>query len=176
MDKNNRNTIEGVIQEILLDYGSMCIGQVEVSDCDSQYVEAHKKLMELCEELHPSIKIKYGMFRKRLAELINELNLESLSNTQDFVLAEHLTDCLASFNESLTERDELLGIDHDNYSTVESNSSEGEVEIDLVPKFEFTKIEEYYGKPVEDLAEAVILSMIEHYNNNIVSNINLKSL
>lgn len=176
MDENSRNTIEGIIQEILLDYGSLCVGQVEVSDDDRQYIEAHKKLMELCEELHPSISIKYGVFRKRLGELINELSLESLSNTQDFVLAEHLTDCLASFNESLKERDELLGVTHDNYDTVESASSQEEVEIDLVPKFEFTKIEEYYGRPVEDLAEAVILSMIEHYNNNIVSNVNLNSL
>lgn len=40
----------------------------------------------------------YSDFRKDLAKLINRHSMEGASNTPDFILAEYLTNCLASFD------------------------------------------------------------------------------
>ena len=43
-------------------------------------------------------------FRKELENLINRNSKENGSNTPDFILAEYLTDCLASFDKAVTAR------------------------------------------------------------------------
>ena len=47
---------------------------------------------------------RYVEFSYKLTQLINESGLEDLSNTPDYILAEHLVTCLKAFNESLTKR------------------------------------------------------------------------
>jgi hypothetical protein len=45
-------------------------------------------------------------FEKDLEDLINKYNRESGSNTPDFILANYLIGCLATFNMAVTRRDE----------------------------------------------------------------------
>lgn len=45
-------------------------------------------------------------FRKELENLINCRNLESESDTPDFILAEYLTDCLEIFDKAVSRRTE----------------------------------------------------------------------
>mgnify|MGYP001160518195 CR=1 FL=1 len=44
-------------------------------------------------------------FQKKLEQLINEHNMESESNTADFLLAQFLVDCLAAFVKTTNNRD-----------------------------------------------------------------------
>lgn len=46
-------------------------------------------------------------FERRLAELINQFSLENDSNTQDFILAKYMQDCLNAFNHATTWRERL---------------------------------------------------------------------
>ena len=43
-------------------------------------------------------------FKKRLTSLINEENIENLSNTPDYILAEYLVRCLQNWNETTISR------------------------------------------------------------------------
>ena len=43
-------------------------------------------------------------FKKELEELINKNSMENESNTPDFILAEYLTECLLTFNETQKKR------------------------------------------------------------------------
>lgn len=45
-------------------------------------------------------------FRLELAALLNRHNMENGSNTPDFILAEYLTDCLATFDRTMAKRDD----------------------------------------------------------------------
>lgn len=44
-------------------------------------------------------------FRKELEHLINRHSMENGSNTTDFILADFLLGCLASFDQAVIERD-----------------------------------------------------------------------
>lgn len=46
-------------------------------------------------------------FKKELTSLINKYNLESISNTPTFILAEYLMRCLESFNLITNARNDL---------------------------------------------------------------------
>lgn len=46
----------------------------------------------------------YLEFRKELEGLISRYNMESGSNTQDFILANFLCGCLVAFDNALTEK------------------------------------------------------------------------
>lgn len=46
-------------------------------------------------------------FQNELSALINRNSLENVSNTQDFVLAEYLVDCLEAFDKALNKRNSL---------------------------------------------------------------------
>lgn len=48
-------------------------------------------------------------FRKELETLINSNSMENGSDTPDFILAEYLTDCLATFDKTITEREKWYG-------------------------------------------------------------------
>lgn len=52
---------------------------------------------------------KIEIFQRKLAALINELSLENLSNTPDFILAEHLTDCLYQHARIINKRENWYG-------------------------------------------------------------------
>ena len=53
-------------------------------------------------------------FEDELISLINKYSLENLSETQDFILAKYMIDCLKAYNEALTNRDRWeLGLDLD---------------------------------------------------------------
>jgi len=47
-------------------------------------------------------------FQSQLAALINEFSKDSECNTQDFVLAMYLDDCLRSFGRATARREQLL--------------------------------------------------------------------
>lgn len=49
-------------------------------------------------------------FRDEIRAAINRNNMEAFSNTPDFVLAEYLTDCLATFDRAVKKRDAWYGI------------------------------------------------------------------
>ncbi len=60
----------------------------------------------------PSIDIKtssFEQFQKALENLINEHNMESGSNTPDFILAEYLVNCLKAFNVTSRDREKWYG-------------------------------------------------------------------
>jgi hypothetical protein len=48
-------------------------------------------------------------FRKDLEHLINRYNMERLSDTPDFILADYLLDCLVVFDRIVKKRDEWYG-------------------------------------------------------------------
>lgn len=48
-------------------------------------------------------------FRKALEHAINCNSMENGSNTPDFILAQHLADCLAAFNKASTHREAWYG-------------------------------------------------------------------
>ena len=50
-------------------------------------------------------------FRKELEALINRYNMESNSNTPDFILAEYLNTCLTAFDEAVNKRNKWYGQD-----------------------------------------------------------------
>lgn len=50
-----------------------------------------------------------GLFRTKLAELINEHSLENESDTPDFILAEYLTICLETFGHTVNQREQWYG-------------------------------------------------------------------
>lgn len=50
-------------------------------------------------------------FRTDLQHLINRYSLENGSNTPDFILANYLCDCIASFNRIIQEREKWYGRD-----------------------------------------------------------------
>jgi len=52
---------------------------------------------------------KIEIFQKRLAGLINELSLENLCDTPDFILAEYLTDCLYQHARIINKRENWYG-------------------------------------------------------------------
>ena len=49
-------------------------------------------------------------FIRELALLINKYSMENDSNTPDFILAEHLYDCLMNFNFRVKRRDKWYGV------------------------------------------------------------------
>jgi hypothetical protein len=48
-------------------------------------------------------------FKDELEELINKYSLENGSNTPDFILAEYLTVCLLTYNETVLARSSWYG-------------------------------------------------------------------
>ncbi len=52
---------------------------------------------------------KRSAFVKDLEQLLNKHSLESGSDTPDFILAEFLTGCLETFNDTLTQRENWYG-------------------------------------------------------------------
>jgi len=48
-------------------------------------------------------------FRKELEILINKFSLENGSDTPDFILADYLTNCLKTFDDTLQAREEWYG-------------------------------------------------------------------
>lgn len=50
-------------------------------------------------------------FLKELSSLINKANLEPVSDTPDYILAEYLWDCLVSYRNVINKRDEWFGVD-----------------------------------------------------------------
>jgi hypothetical protein len=48
-------------------------------------------------------------FREELETLINSCNRDCISNTPDWILAEYLSDCLASFDLATTRREKWHG-------------------------------------------------------------------
>lgn len=52
---------------------------------------------------------KIEIFQRKLAALINELSLENLCDTPDFILAEHLTDCLYQHARIINKRENWYG-------------------------------------------------------------------
>ena len=50
-------------------------------------------------------------FIKDLTQLLNFYSVEDKSNTQDFVLAQYLVDCLHAYEKVVNKRDYLLGYD-----------------------------------------------------------------
>ncbi len=49
-------------------------------------------------------------FQQKLEALINENSMENGSNTPDFILAEFLIHCLATFDKVTKQRDEWYGV------------------------------------------------------------------
>lgn len=52
---------------------------------------------------------KIEVFQREVATLINRLSLENLSDTPDFILAEHLTDCLYQHSRIINKRENWYG-------------------------------------------------------------------
>ena len=52
---------------------------------------------------------KIDYFRAELTTLINRFSLENGSNTNDFILADYLTDCLAAFDRANNRNHKLAG-------------------------------------------------------------------
>lgn len=52
---------------------------------------------------------RMGSFETELSQLINRNSLEGFSNTQDFILASYLRDCLDAYNKAVAWRDRLKG-------------------------------------------------------------------
>lgn len=50
-------------------------------------------------------------FKEELTRLINKYNKENYSNTPDFILANHLENCLLSFESAILERDKWYNFD-----------------------------------------------------------------
>lgn len=48
-------------------------------------------------------------FEKELETLINKYSKENGSNTPDFILAEYLSNCLATFNNTIIKRENWYG-------------------------------------------------------------------
>lgn len=59
-----------------------------------------------------------SQFEKELERLINKHSMERGSNTPDFLLAEYLTRCLATFNTVVTSRELWYGIDRKSVDSV----------------------------------------------------------
>lgn len=57
-------------------------------------------------------------FTKELEALINKYNMETYSDTPDFILATFLNNCLASYNHALQCRQRWYGVDMSSESTV----------------------------------------------------------
>lgn len=49
-------------------------------------------------------KVKESTFEHNLSRLINEHSLEKESNTPDFILAQYMSDCLETFNQTMRNR------------------------------------------------------------------------
>ncbi len=58
---------------------------------------------------------KQDKFRKDIEQVINKHSIENNSNTPDFILAKYLIDCLQTFDEATTRREEW-------YDSVNKNS------------------------------------------------------
>jgi hypothetical protein len=52
---------------------------------------------------------KQNQFRNEIETIINKHGRENTSDTPDFILAEYLTDCLASFDKAVRERERWYG-------------------------------------------------------------------
>lgn len=61
-------------------------------------------------------------FQKELEELINRHSIENGSNTPDFLLAEYLCDCLASYEVSISKRENWYGRTNDGPATVATSN------------------------------------------------------
>jgi len=48
---------------------------------------------------------------QELSHLLNKYSAENVSNTPDFILAQFLTGCLATFNQSIQQRETWYGRD-----------------------------------------------------------------
>lgn len=51
-------------------------------------------------------------FKEELQQLINRLSIDNETNTPDFILAQHLCDCLETFKKSTERRAEWYGEDY----------------------------------------------------------------
>lgn len=54
---------------------------------------------------------KISEFEKELESLINRHSMENPSNTPDFILAQYLASCMASFNTAIQQRENWYGRD-----------------------------------------------------------------
>lgn len=50
-------------------------------------------------------------FEQELASLLNRASMETTSNTPDFILAQYLLGCLATFNTAVQQRETWYGRD-----------------------------------------------------------------
>jgi hypothetical protein len=50
-------------------------------------------------------------FEQELTEVLNSHNIDTQSNTADFVLAQYVCRCLEAYKEAVEDRDHLAGID-----------------------------------------------------------------
>jgi hypothetical protein len=48
-------------------------------------------------------------FERQLVQLINEFNMEAVSNTPDFILAQYLKSCLDAWNTGVRQRETWCG-------------------------------------------------------------------
>lgn len=53
---------------------------------------------------------KEKLFEAELASLVNKYNMESGSNTPDFVIASYLVECLKTFNQSVVWRERWYSV------------------------------------------------------------------
>lgn len=84
-------------------------------------------------------------FEKELAGLINKHNMESDSDTPDFILAEYLRRCLEPFNKAVVRREVCLGREKQGPITVEPVVS-AKTEIDKLATFIMEKCPDEPGK------------------------------
>ena len=57
--------------------------------------------------------MKKTTFRTDLEALINKHNMESGSNTPDFILTDYIIDCLYSYDRAVTRRTKWFSIEHE---------------------------------------------------------------
>jgi hypothetical protein len=105
----NTNTIEGRLLVSALSRLTVRVDTDKTPDevlaqCD----EVQKQIYANCPLPVPDAD-PLPTFKQKLTALINSHSLESGSNTPDFVLAEYLVDCLATFDKASNKRERWYG-------------------------------------------------------------------
>lgn len=65
--------------------------------------------------------------KTKLSGLLNEFSMENTSNTQDFVLAEYMLDCLRAYEKAVNYRDRLSYQESLEESYIEATSDSNKI-------------------------------------------------
>ena len=84
-------------------------------------------------------------FKKELSSLINRYSREYKSNTQDFILAEYMNECLLTFERIIAKRDDWYDFKPVNKDTTIQNMQTKDIQAPNIEIDEFLKSGRLYA-------------------------------